>query len=233
MRSGSTSNVTFWPSTSVRRPEASIAEMWTNTSLAPPSGVMKPKPLVALKNLTVPRLGHWGELLHPFRLVWFLPSAWRRWAGPGGCLAVMHWRMVEPPAKDGAVRYSQCRGKVRPKRSSSPGQQMPEHKIYRTETRWLQGSANGRSWTHSHTWHRQSGGARPVVISHSPARMVQPAGSLQTGVAFGGWNGEDRLGRILHFLRLPSSQSARTLGSEPVGMLLGDMHWSGGSREVW
>jgi hypothetical protein len=42
MRSGSTSNVTFWPSTRVRRPDASTAEIWTKTSFAPPSGVMKP-----------------------------------------------------------------------------------------------------------------------------------------------------------------------------------------------
>jgi hypothetical protein len=37
----------------------SIAEMWTKTSFAPPSGVMKPKPLVALKNFTVPVWAIW------------------------------------------------------------------------------------------------------------------------------------------------------------------------------
>jgi hypothetical protein len=31
------------------------------------SGVMKPKPLVALKNFTVPVWAILGELLHPFR----------------------------------------------------------------------------------------------------------------------------------------------------------------------
>src|SRR5664279_801216 len=35
-------------------PARSTAETWTKTSLPPPSGVMKPKPFVALKNLTVP-----------------------------------------------------------------------------------------------------------------------------------------------------------------------------------
>src|SRR5690606_9055990 len=54
MRSGSTSKETFCPSTSERMPEASTAEMCTKTSFAPSSGVMKPKPLVALKNFTVP-----------------------------------------------------------------------------------------------------------------------------------------------------------------------------------
>ena len=35
-------------------PARSTAEMWTNASGWPSSRVMKPKPLVALKNLTVP-----------------------------------------------------------------------------------------------------------------------------------------------------------------------------------
>src|SRR5580704_82023 len=48
------SNETFWPSARVRIPAASTAETWTNTSLPPPSGEMKPKPLVVLKNFTVP-----------------------------------------------------------------------------------------------------------------------------------------------------------------------------------
>src|ERR1700761_1862522 len=52
--SGWMSKFTFWPSLRVRRPAASTAETWTNTSLPPPSGEMKPKPLVALKNFTVP-----------------------------------------------------------------------------------------------------------------------------------------------------------------------------------
>src|SRR5690348_14931386 len=48
------SNDTFCPSVRVRRPAASTAVAWTNTSLPPPSGAMKPKPLLVLKNLTVP-----------------------------------------------------------------------------------------------------------------------------------------------------------------------------------
>src|SRR6185312_9415872 len=35
-------------------PAASTAETWTNTSLPPSSGAIKPKPLVELKNFTVP-----------------------------------------------------------------------------------------------------------------------------------------------------------------------------------
>src|ERR1700710_644477 len=37
-------------------PARSTAEMWTNTSLPPSSGWMKPKPLVSLNHLTVPML---------------------------------------------------------------------------------------------------------------------------------------------------------------------------------
>src|ERR1700710_862786 len=48
------SKLTFWPSFRVRMPAASTAETCTNTSLPPPSGEMKPKPLAALKNFTVP-----------------------------------------------------------------------------------------------------------------------------------------------------------------------------------
>jgi hypothetical protein len=51
---GKRSNETFWSSGSERRPAASTAVACTNTSLPPPSGAMKPKPLVVLKNLTVP-----------------------------------------------------------------------------------------------------------------------------------------------------------------------------------
>src|SRR6476620_12551063 len=45
---------TFWPSDSEVIPAASRAVAWTNTSLLPPSGEMKPKPLEELKNFTVP-----------------------------------------------------------------------------------------------------------------------------------------------------------------------------------
>src|SRR5882762_2450377 len=48
------SNDTRWPSAKLRIPAASTAVAWTNTSLAPPSGEMKPKPLAELKNFTVP-----------------------------------------------------------------------------------------------------------------------------------------------------------------------------------
>src|SRR6185295_4923456 len=44
----------FWFSNNEPSPARSTAEMCTNTSFVPSSGLMKPKPLVALKNLTVP-----------------------------------------------------------------------------------------------------------------------------------------------------------------------------------
>src|SRR5689334_20265935 len=52
--SGWTSNDTLSPSLSELRPAASTAVAWTNTSLPPPSGAMKPKPFAELKNFTVP-----------------------------------------------------------------------------------------------------------------------------------------------------------------------------------
>src|SRR5258708_9945943 len=48
------SKLTFWPSLRVRMPAASTAETCPTTSLPPPSGEMKPKPLLELKNFTVP-----------------------------------------------------------------------------------------------------------------------------------------------------------------------------------
>src|SRR5215471_6213992 len=48
------SNDTLSPSFSERRPAASTAVAWTNTSLAPPSGEINPKPFDELKNFTVP-----------------------------------------------------------------------------------------------------------------------------------------------------------------------------------
>src|SRR5260221_10935571 len=48
------SNDTRWPSARLRRPAASTAVAWTNTSLPPPSGAIKPKPFEVLKNFTVP-----------------------------------------------------------------------------------------------------------------------------------------------------------------------------------
>src|SRR5689334_17200337 len=49
-----TSKDTFWPSLSVLKPCMLIAEKCANTSLPPPSGVMKPKPFASLNHLTVP-----------------------------------------------------------------------------------------------------------------------------------------------------------------------------------
>src|SRR5215207_8943288 len=43
-RSSAVSKETFWPSTSPRSPARSSAVAWTNTSLPPLSGWMKPKP---------------------------------------------------------------------------------------------------------------------------------------------------------------------------------------------
>src|SRR3970040_1342077 len=53
-RSVVTSKLTFCPSASVPRPERSTALMWTNTSLEPSLGAMKPQPLPGLNHLTVP-----------------------------------------------------------------------------------------------------------------------------------------------------------------------------------
>ncbi|CDX15823.1 hypothetical protein MPLB_1540072 [Mesorhizobium sp. ORS 3324] len=131
MRSGSTSKVTFWPSTRVRRPEASIAEMWTNTSLAPPSGVMKPKPLVALKNFTVP-VWAMGKLLHPYQSRG-LARCVAPWVSPGVARQSCIRAWSKPPPKNGAVRDSHYRGRVIQNVPLS-GSQMPEHEIYYTET---------------------------------------------------------------------------------------------------
>src|SRR3954469_2539555 len=48
------SKLSFWPSTRECIPARSTAEMWTNTSGCPLPCSMKPKPLVELKNFTVP-----------------------------------------------------------------------------------------------------------------------------------------------------------------------------------
>jgi hypothetical protein len=93
---------------------------------------MKPKPLVALKNLTVP-VWAIGETPSPVQSLVVLPATWRRGQFPVVASAVMHWRMVKPPAENGAVRDSQYRGKVVQNVPLS-GSQMPEHGIYRTET---------------------------------------------------------------------------------------------------
>ena len=48
------SKETFWFSFRLLKPEPWIAEKCANTSLPPPSGVMKPKPFASLNHLTVP-----------------------------------------------------------------------------------------------------------------------------------------------------------------------------------
>src|ERR1043166_9439070 len=58
--SGWMSKETRWPSARLRIPAASTAVACTNTSLAPPSGEIKPKPLFALKNFTVPIAVMWS-----------------------------------------------------------------------------------------------------------------------------------------------------------------------------
>src|SRR3954464_8190467 len=45
---------TFEPSVSVRKPSPAIPEKWTNASLPPSSGVMKPKPFSSLNHFTTP-----------------------------------------------------------------------------------------------------------------------------------------------------------------------------------
>ena len=57
----------------------------------------------------------------------------------------MHCRTLGPRAKNEAVRYSQYRGKVSSKTAQSPGQQMPEHEMHRTEMLKLQ-DGRGRKW---------------------------------------------------------------------------------------
>src|ERR1700722_5034194 len=52
--SATISKATFCPSLSSLSPARSTALIWTNTSLPPSSGWMKPKPFVALNHLTVP-----------------------------------------------------------------------------------------------------------------------------------------------------------------------------------
>jgi hypothetical protein len=51
---GTTSKVTLAPSANDVKPAFSTAEIYTNTSLPPPSGRMNPYPFVALNHFTVP-----------------------------------------------------------------------------------------------------------------------------------------------------------------------------------
>src|SRR5690606_18514481 len=66
LRSLASSKLTRCPSERVLSPARSTADMWTNTSLPPPSGWMKPNPLVALNHFTVP-VGMKSELPWPLR----------------------------------------------------------------------------------------------------------------------------------------------------------------------
>src|SRR5690606_15087346 len=76
--SGSVSKLTFCPSSRPGRPDAWTAEICTNTSFSPPSGVMKPKPFAWLKNLTVPVCGM-GNSSIP--LLQYQPGYDPRWLG--------------------------------------------------------------------------------------------------------------------------------------------------------
>src|SRR5271154_4231443 len=73
-------------------PAASSAVAWTNTSLAPPSGEMKPKPLVELKNFTVPMV-----IVFPLRKIVRTDArkaktSSREVSGPGTRKAGQDWR---------------------------------------------------------------------------------------------------------------------------------------------
>src|ERR1700722_15053839 len=83
---------TFWPSDSEVIPAASRAVAWTNTSLAPPSGEMKPKPLEELKNFTVPMV-----IVIPLRMIVRTDArkaktSSREVSGPGTRNAGRDWR---------------------------------------------------------------------------------------------------------------------------------------------
>src|SRR3954471_16952238 len=54
LASGACSKVTRWPGLTVARPEVVTAAAGKKMSVLPPSGVTKPNPLDALKNLTMP-----------------------------------------------------------------------------------------------------------------------------------------------------------------------------------
>src|SRR5471030_2827780 len=86
------SNDSFWPSDNEVIPAASSAVAWTNTSLAPPSGAIKPKPLAELKNFTVPMV-----MMVPLRMI--VPTdagkaktSSREVSGPGAREAGRDWR---------------------------------------------------------------------------------------------------------------------------------------------
>ena len=124
MRSGSTSKVTFWPSTSVRRPDASIAEIWTNTSLAPPSRRDEAEAFGRVEEFNGAGLGHWGNSFT--RSVFGGPA--RHLASravPGGCFgshALAHGQT--PRRKRGRQRFHSI-GERSSKTFRSPGRKCP------------------------------------------------------------------------------------------------------------
>src|SRR5258706_15529873 len=95
------SNDTFWPSDSDVIPAASNAVAWTNTSLAPPSGEMKPKPLEELKNFTVPM-----GMMVPLRVivrtdVRTAKTSSREVSGPGAHEAGRDWALLLEQSRRG------------------------------------------------------------------------------------------------------------------------------------
>ena len=81
MRSGSTSNVTFWPSTSVRRPEASIAEICDEHVLRSTVRRDETEALGGIEEFYGTGLRHWEKLLRPFQCLDLRP-VWWRFEGP-------------------------------------------------------------------------------------------------------------------------------------------------------
>src|SRR5467141_3716522 len=69
-----TSYSTFWPSARLRNPSDWMAVWWTNTSLPPASGVMKPKPFASLNHFTVP-LGILHSPAQNGAVVWWVTYA--------------------------------------------------------------------------------------------------------------------------------------------------------------
>src|SRR3954464_3182708 len=69
------SNSTFAPSASVRKPSPAIPEKWTNASLLPSSGGMNPKPFSSLNHLTTPvTMRHSSVFMHARGVLPALPS---------------------------------------------------------------------------------------------------------------------------------------------------------------
>src|SRR6185312_7468796 len=92
LASGWMSKDTFWPSDNEFIPAASSAVAWTNTSLAPPSGEMKPKPLDELKNFTVPIVMMVPLPLNFRTNVGKAKTSSREVSGPGARNASRDWR---------------------------------------------------------------------------------------------------------------------------------------------